>query len=291
MDRDSLRLARALGKPSFVVDSLFWMRDRVPADFLASRRYWVQDFIGVRERVAASTPGAVVVGPIVESAPPTPAPARSGVVVNLGGIDSPYRSGDDDFGWADFVIEGLLASDVLRAFDGPALVMGGRRCVEHLRRRHAGAGLDFASLSHADALARLRRAALVLTAPGLTTTLECFQLAVPTFFLPPQNYSQWWILKKLRERELAPAAFHWEDGLREHPLVERMPEATRVPLLRALLARAFDDRAAARAFCAALAGVPAVDRPTLAARQRDFFATLGANAVAAIAGEMEASLC
>ncbi len=290
MDRDYLRVAQELSKPTFVVDSLVWMRDRIPEDFLASTRYWVQDFVGVRERLAETASEAVVVGPIVRAMDPAPMDARAGVVVNLGGLESPYQGDAGGLRYADFVVEGLLRADVLRAFDGHALIMGGRRCIAHLRQRHAGTKLEFASLPHTEALARLRRSAIVLSTPGLTTALECFQLGIPTFFLPPQNYSQWWILTRLRERDLAPRSFHWADTLLDHPLTERMPEERRVPLLRDLLDRLTADAEAARRLHDTLDGVLAVDRTALAARQRSFFDMLGANGVTAIAGEL-AALC
>ncbi len=290
MDRDYVRVAQELGKPYFVVDSLVWLRERIPEEFLASRRYWVQDFVGVRERLAETSAGAIVVGPVVRSMPRASEGGGTELVVSLGGLASPYQGDEGGVRYAEFVVEGLLRSEMLRPFQGRALVMGGRRCIEHLRRRHAGTRLDFATLSHASAVARLRRAALVVSAPGLTTALECFQLGVPTFFLPPQNYSQWWILKTLRARDLAPCSFHWEDRPTEHPITERMPEATRVPLLRDLLTRSMADREVARGFDDALAGVPAVDRRALASRQWSFFRSLGANATAAIAAEMQA-LC
>lgn len=275
MDPDSLRVAQALAKPSFAVDSLVWMRDRVPEEFIASTRYWAQDFIGVGERLAQTATDATVVGPIVRAMTPAPADTRAGLVVSLGGLDSPYQADDGARRYADFVVDGLLRSELLAAFDGRALVLGGGRCIDGLRRRCAGTRLELASLPHADAVARLRRAALVLTAPGLTTTLECFQLATPTFFLPPQNYSQWWILATLRRRELAPSALHWADRLATPAIVEHMAEEVRVPLVRDLLARMLSDDDAADAFRAALAGVLAIDHAALARRQRAFFATLG----------------
>ena len=52
MDRGVAAVARACGRPYCVVDSLLWMRADVPEVFLAADRYWVQDFPGVRARVA-----------------------------------------------------------------------------------------------------------------------------------------------------------------------------------------------------------------------------------------------
>ena len=80
MDRDYLGLAHALAKPAFVVDSLFWMRDRIPDEFRAARRYWVQDFVGVRARLAETGIPARVVGPIVRHTRALPPKRRTGLV-------------------------------------------------------------------------------------------------------------------------------------------------------------------------------------------------------------------
>ncbi len=286
MDRSIAAVARECGRPYCVVDSLLWMRDRVPDVFLAARRYWVQDFPGVRARSAEIRPAPTVVGPIVPAMRPVEAGAGAELVVNLGGMESPDGAADHATRYAEFVVDGLLRSRLPARFVGRAVVLGGHRIVEHLRRRHGGTALAFHSLPHGESISRLARAAVVLTAPGLTTTLECFQLAVPTFFLPPQNYSQWWSLHLLRAHQLAPGSFHWQDRLPESPIVERMPEATRGPVLRAVINRVIREESARVAYVAYLDAIPSADRPTLAARQRAFFESLGPDGTETVAREL-----
>jgi hypothetical protein len=286
MDRDFAAIASESGRPYFVVDSLLWMRDRVPDVFLSARRYWVQDFPGVRIRLAEIQPTPTVVGPIVPTMSRAEPGPNAGLVLNLGGMESPNGDVGGAIRYADFVVDGLLRSGLLARFAGRTAVLGGRGIVDHLTRRHGRPGLEFASLSHDEGLGRLAGAAVVLTAPGLTATLECFQLAVPTFFLPPQNYSQWWSLHVLRRSGLAPGSFHWQDRLAESPIVERMPEATRGPLLRGIIDRLVGDEAAQAAYVDCLGAASATDRPALAARQRAFFDSLGPNGVETIAREL-----
>ena len=211
---------------------------------------------------------------------------NAGLVLNLGGMESPNGDAEDAMTYADFVVDGLLRSELLARFCGRGTVLGGRGIIDHLTRRHGRTGLQFASLSHDEGLGRLAGAAMVLTAPGLTATLECFQLAVPTFFLPPQYYSQWWSLHVLRRSGLAPASFHWQDRLAESPIIERMPEATRGPLLRGIIDRLVADETAQAAYVDCLGAAAATDRPALAARQRAFFDSLGPNGVETIAREL-----
>lgn len=286
MDRDFAAIACESGRPYCVVDSLLWMRDHVPDVFLSARRYWVQDFPGVRARVAEIQPTPTVVGPIVPAMSRAEPGPNAGLVMNLGGMESPSGDAGGAMRYADFVVDGLVRSGVMARFAGRTAVLGGRGIVDHLTRRHGRPGLEFASLSHDEGLGRLAGAAVVLTAPGLTATLECFQLAVPTFFLPPQNYSQWWSLHVLRQNGLAPGSFHWQDRLPESPIVERMPEATRGPLLRGIIDRLVADEAAQAAYVDSLGAASATYRPPLAARQRAFFDSLGPDGVETIAREL-----
>jgi hypothetical protein len=286
MDRSVAAAAREDGRPYCVVDSLLWMRDRIPDVFLAADRYWVQDFPGVRARLPEIHPTPTVVGPIVPSMRPVDAAAGVELVVSLGGMESPDGPAEHAVRYAEFVVDGVLRSRLPAGFGGRAVVLGGRRIIEHLRRRHGDTALAFESLGHGESVSRLARAAAVLTAPGLTTTLECFQLAVPTFFLPPENYSQWWSLLLLRAHELAPGSFHWQDRLPESPIVERMPEATRGPKLRAAIEQVIGDERARVAYADYLDAIPSADRASLAARQRAFFESLGPDGTETVAREV-----
>jgi len=290
MDREYLCLAQERSKPTYVADSLFWMRDRTPAAFLRARRYWVQDFVGVPERVTETPSAPTVVGPIVRPMSPVSDTDRRNLVVSLGGCESPLSAISGDSSYFDFVVGGILRSDLVSAFKDQVVLMAGSRCIEYLAKRYPGSGIAFVSASPQEAASLLETAAMVLTAPGLTTSLECFQLAVPTFFLPPQNYSQWWILKKLRVKGVAGCSFHWEDLLPGYPVGERMSEEVRVPLVRSAIQSLVREERAARAFGESLAGCLSCDRKAVASKQRDFFDSLGPNGVSRIVGDL-AELC
>ncbi len=284
MDQDYLRSAQNRGKPTFVADSLFWMRDRIPDCFRAATRYWVQNFFGVRERLAEAPIRATIVGPMMAQAASAPDGKRSGIVIHLGGCDSSLSAIDS--GYFNFVVEAVAESAIASRFSGPMVVMAGRKCIDALGSRIADRRIERVSVAPDEALALLAGAQIVLTAPGLTATLECFQLSQAVFFLPPQNYSQWWILKKLRLNGLAPAAFHWEDCLAARPVTERMTESDRVPLLRSLVGGLVRDAEARRALVSALDDYATCDRTALAAAQRRYFDSLGANGLDSIVGEL-----
>jgi hypothetical protein len=281
MEREHLRTAQAFGRPTFVVDSLLWMRDHVPTPFRQATRYWAQDFVGVRERAQGV---AEVVGPLLPPAPAVRAPV-SRLVVALGGAPSPFADAADDDAWGDVLAGGLRA---IAGQFADVVCLASERMAERLDARHGGRGIAFASAAPADAASLLASASLVLAAPGLTTTLECFQLGVPTVFLPPFSYSQWWILKVLRARRLAPQAYHWADRTRTGMVTHGMSEDGRGDVVRAVM-RAQLPRMTP-AFVEGLSAMVALDRDALAARQRRFVARFGESGVPTIAGAI-ASRC
>ncbi|MCW5891168.1 MAG: hypothetical protein KIT14_11540 [bacterium] len=286
MEREHLAVAQRRGRPTFVVDSLLWMRDHVPPAFRAATRYWAQDFVGVRGRAAGL---ATVIGPVV---PPTAAPRvhGAGLVIALGGTASPFGDAAADGAWLDLLVEAVVDAGLVASFAGRAVCMASEPCRARLAARHAGRGITFTSLAPAAAARLLASAAFVLAAPGLTTALECFQLGVPTGFLPPLGYSQWLILEALRAQGLAPHAFHWADRLPPESIVVGMPEAGRTERVRALVRPRLHDAETRRGLRAALRAMCEGDLAALAARQHAFFAALGPNAVGAIARDI-AALC
>lgn len=290
MDREFATLAAQFGKPLFVVDSLLWMRDELPAAWHSAQRLWAQNFIGLHESGHLARPRLTIVGPIVAPVALQNAAANDRLLINLGGCESPDRDHSLSASYSRFVVENLLASPLVQSYRGRATLIAGQQCIAGLRERYRDFGLEFLSLSHEDALAQLARANCVFTAPGLTMTLECFQRGVPTFFLPPQNYSQWCILRALRSQSLAPASLHWEDVMPNDLLAERTPEATRNPVVRQAVTRLTADPTTAWEFRNRLARISRVDSNDLARRQHEFFDSLGANGAEAIADELAAEL-
>jgi hypothetical protein len=287
MERELSAQAANLGRPLFVVDSLLWMRDALPPAWRGMRQLFAQNFIGLAECPLVADPRVQVVGPLVQPVREREVSPAAGLLVQLGGCEPAGGNSAGD-GYARFVVENLLASVLPEALSHRTTLIAGQECIRKLRRRYRGSCIEFLSLSHAGALVELDRAALVLTAPGLTATLEACQRGVPTCFLPPQNYSQWCILRRLRTAGLAPGALHWEDLPTQQPLADRLGEADRNPLVCSALARHTVDPQAGRELQARLCEMARIDGVQLARRQGAFFASLGPPATAAIADRLAA---
>jgi oxygen-independent coproporphyrinogen III oxidase len=282
MERDFASIALELSKPLYVADSLHWMRHSVPEPFGQAERYWVQNF-GLAH---AKPQTGVVVGPIVQPLHSAPERSRHRLVINLGGCEPPFGPISEDWSYCDFVMHGLLQSDLLTSFKGDAIMLVGNRARAHLKTKFPDSRIQVRSVSHDSALALLGTASRVLTSPGLTASLECFQYAVPTYFLPPQNYSQWQILNHFRAADLADGAFGWSQAMDEPPPFEKAAETERTPMVRQIVAELSGAQSARAMFVDSLQRWAATDQKELALRQHEFFKSLGPNGAERIAGDL-----
>lgn len=280
MDRDHTEIAAELDKPFFVADSLAWMREPIPPLFQRSRRYWTQRF----PITPASPALGIDVGPIVRPITRSPNPAGPQLVINLGGCELTTGWNEREAAYFDLVVQAILDSELATRYRGRSILLAGARCVQYLKQQ-VHERLPCVSVAHDEALGYLAGAQVVLTAPGLTTSLECFQLGVPTLFLPPQNWSQWCILKVFRDNGLAPIAVHWGDfastgSPAAAPLEQRSASVRQV--VRELSA----SRDVRSALCRSLRPGALDTLESLAERQHKWFDQLGSNGVEQIAKEL-----
>lgn len=206
MDRDAGAAAAQQGRALFVVDSLLWWRRGVPAALARAATYFAQAFPGLDP--AAYAPRPTVVGPIVA---PTPAVAeRRGLLIHLGGSAAPEDRRALYTLYARAVVRSAERAGLFDRFPR-VTVLGGSVAIDALAGHVDRGHVELASLAPWEARRRMAGAEAVLTSPGLTATLECFHDGTPTWFLPPQNASQWRILQTLRQEGVAEGALHWED--------------------------------------------------------------------------------
>jgi hypothetical protein len=203
-------------------------------------------------------------------------------VINLGGCETPDGPTAEDIAYSDFVMRGLLRSGVAASFQGDVHLLAGSNAASHLRAGFPDCGIQIRTATHDDALRLLGTAARVLTSPGLTTTLECFQFGVPTYFLPPQNYCQWRILNHLQEAGLATGAFGWSQIMTAPPAFASVAGSERTSIVRRIISEWSAAEPAPSAFADSLRQWTAADQTALARCQREFFEALGSNGVETI---------
>jgi len=269
MDRGAGAAADRAGRPLFVVDSLLWMRAEIPESLRGARVYFAQAFPAPEP--SPCEPSPMWVGPLI--APHAQAGPRGGdLVVNLGGSAAPDDRRALFAAYARLALRAVVAAGLLERFER-VRVIGGQPAIAALSGVAEDPRIECGSLSPEDARACTAGAAALLTAPGLTATLEAFCDRTPTWFLPPQNYSQWCSLRRLRARGLADGAFHWEDEAAAPRLSERLPAAAHAAAAEPIRRACEDPRVIARV-AASLEGVGR-EGGERAARQAAFFRSLG----------------
>jgi hypothetical protein len=271
MDPDFARAALQCSGPLHVVDSLFWMWHQIPEPYLKAKQYWVQNFYGVEHRAANLRQRPHIVGPILLNKAPSVAGRGAGLLVNLGGCESPFGSMYQNSPYINFVIQALSKSALADVYRDRTLLIAGQGCIDSLGSRLVGLGIKAESLSLEDAEAAFEQADLILTAPGLTATLQAFRSGIPTFFLPPQNYSQWLILSLLRQHGLAPRSFHWNDMLKDDPVRAFMPESIAIPCVTNATNKLAAEGTAVNVLTEHLSSIPSLDLQDLSRRQQEAF--------------------
>ena len=258
-----------------------------PEPFRHASRYWTQRFFGKEIGSWRLSPPPTVVAPIVAPIATVRSVPRVDLLIHLGGCASPTATAEDHYRYAAFITRAIVSAEL--PVLGRTLLLAGESCAERLRGEFPGCGIEFDSLPHEDALGALANSGFVLTSPGVTATLECFRLGVATFFLPPQNYSQWLALGALRDACLAPEAFHWADVV-SPPSFRDMPEDRRTPAvlhtIRCLSAQMVIQQDLERRLRRMLRR----SRTDLAAMQHEAFVSLGSNGTAQIARELASDL-
>ena len=270
MDRDAGAAAARAGKPLFAVDSLLWMRPEIPEPLRGARAYFAQAFAGRDPLMGAPRP--IRVGPLTEPRAVTRSAPRRGLVVNLGGSSAPDGRGLLFAPYARLALRAVVAAGLAERF-GRATVIGGESAIAALSGVTGDPRVECVSLGPDEARERMAGAAALVTAPGLTTTLEAFSDRTPTWFLPPQNYSQWCLLRRLREQRVADGALHWEDLPGTAHLPERMSPAQYATVSESILRATRQEGVAERLRASLLeVGAGAAER---ARRQGAFFDSLG----------------
>ena len=292
MESDLTHKALEASKLVYVVDSLRWMRDVIPQPFLHAREYWCQRFL---PSDFDPVPGTLV-GPLVKPMTSSHACGRSGLVVNLGGCETAAGPSEEDIHYGKFIVKGLEAVLARRSSGNrteTVRLIAGKQCIERLTEDLPGCKIAMESVSHSRALRLFDGAESVLTSPGLTTTLECFQLGVPTFFLPPQNYSQSRILSLLAREGLAPGFFDWSHVESDIPnlSLEDLPLEERTPAIRRTIKSVGTPSKHSVLKSPELLGERiedwiTQDRGAIADRQHGFFKSLGANGVDSIVSHL-----
>ncbi|MBA3532627.1 MAG: hypothetical protein H0T73_11950 [Ardenticatenales bacterium] len=178
-------------KPMIMIDSLGWLWHSIPDGTEKAALYFLQDYLLPAERIEAfhRVTNTRVIPPIMDW-PTVPTSKENVLLVNFSGSDNPFVQSTFFTDYAEVVGKIILEAAGTR-FDHIYFATN-RQLAAHLERVLSPSQLSFSCgyYSHEAFLDLLGRCRLLLTTPGITTTLEAMALRVDIGFLLPQNYSQ-----------------------------------------------------------------------------------------------------
>ena len=246
----SARYALERGVPTLYLDTLFWMWDRIDPLIAESAIYVAQTFAGIEEnrhRIGAKIRDFRLVGPLAGRSPKT---IRTGdCLISFGGMASKLTipGVTNRYAW-------LMTRLLLEAFERkPAfdryLFRGNGAVMLALEAEFGDSCCEFAFSPRNRHLEEMASARNLFLSPGLTGCYEAINAEVPTWLLPPQNYSQQLQAETFLSFDPSPfKGFHWGTIYPDLVPVRYMPEIEAVRLLSTAVRRFEEDREAQRRY-------------------------------------------
>ena len=186
LNRFAVLAAYNLGIPSCFIDTLTYLWDTIPDDYLKADMYYTSDFPTVSEKTFGHQ-NAIITPLIIDNAMGAIQKDiinRQGILLQLGGLKSPLSDNPP----TDYLD---LISVALNKTNKDITVCGGNDGLNYLKQRVFSPNIEFVSLSKDGFLRKLASSKLCISTPGLNTTLESIYFKTPINFIMPTNLSQW----------------------------------------------------------------------------------------------------
>ena len=139
-------------------------------------------------------------------------------------------------------------------------------------------------------LEELASSKMLLTSPGLTTSFEAFSFEIPTFFLPPQNYSQYWNLSKFNKHGLVFKDTNWSSIFPDLKILQNEPEEDGVKKVLEAIHRFDNNQLAQKKISDSLAQILEVkesQKRAIQSKQKKYFEYIGGNGTKKISGTLK----
>ncbi|MFA5763988.1 MAG: hypothetical protein WC915_04200 [archaeon] len=211
MNPVSAKFVKQKNTPQVQVDSLFWMWETIPQEILESEIYFIQNFEGVEKQLTKyfdKIKNPQLVGPIVKD-PQENIKRQNKLLINFGGLESASIKIGKNSNYP-FTIAKLLEKIETQLDFDEILCVGNGKIMSQLQEKNKSTKIKYDFLGHDEFIQELAMSKMLITSPGLTTSFEAFNSSTPTFFLPPQNYSQYWNLNGFKINGLAKESINWD---------------------------------------------------------------------------------
>ena len=195
LDPDLAILLEKLGVKVFYVDSLpfLWTEsDLVPFNVT---KYFAQKCVNMNDRanaIMSKVKNLIWVDPISPEILDEKIEDKYEVLINLGGMHSPYGKGEE---YIELVLINLLQELTKKYNEERMLITSGteaNKAIKNSLIKHGFDRVTAKTLKQKEFIKNVVKCDLFITSPGMTTIYETCRYNKKTIILPPQNLSQFY---------------------------------------------------------------------------------------------------
>ncbi len=184
LDQEMAILLKKLGLKVIYVDSLpfMWTKaDIIPynVDYYCAQKY---PNYSKKRSVLKPIKNLIWINPIITEKN-NKVYKNQKIIVNFGGLHSPYGEGKEYFK--------IIMNSIVKNLPAEKICITGGKNVMKLSHENFPE-IECKTFSHEDFMKNVDGSDLFITSPGLTTIYESFSLNIKTVIMPPQNLSQFY---------------------------------------------------------------------------------------------------
>ena len=229
LDRPSV-LTLSSQLPTVYIDGLFWLWQELPGYLKSVDAYIrVQSHIQNPQstKLAKSIKNLITVGPIIDYSINN-SPRLKTLLINFGGLTAKgwYSLKDNPY---HLVFTKLLLDHVHLDNFNHVYIVSNQSAIEQLNnnfKSNLPRKVKLLNLSHDQFVDKLSNSTLLISSPGGQTSMEAFASRTPTFFLPPNNDTQYLWLKSFKSHHAAQESIHWEHFYKPLNIFNSSPKTT-----------------------------------------------------------------
>lgn len=226
-------LAKQVGCPYYLIDTLLWFWPKCPEYVEHATHYFCQEFFGrVKPKIQEyGLKNARLVGAI-RSDTFSLLQKKDQVIVNFGGMECPFIQVGTNSQYPFVILKALLP--LLQNRFENILVTGLERVMRKCREKFGESShLAFRMLDRKSMLEELYRSQALLTTPGIEIFYDAFD-KLPIFCLPPQSDSNWKDLETFIQNKAIQYSFQWKE-LYELDFSECLDEEEMIKIVLAII--------------------------------------------------------
>lgn len=278
LNKRAIKTAKEMGLPAVFIDSLCWLWNEVPRDYLAADTYYCFNIFGVKDKLPKQK-NIKFIPPILGELPKGSHKKDGLILIHIGGFKNPFQD-KMSYSYLNLLLEALSQN----SFGKEIIVSGGSEAIDYMEKNFEGRNVRFQTLRRDEFVKYLNNASRFVTTSGLTATLEAFALKTPTSFIPPTNLSQWKILKLLVKQGCAESKIEWDDVLNYETDFDLLSEKDAIPEFHKMAEQVYEDMTARANFSRLVSNL--LTKPVDAQKQTDFISSLGTSGSRIIAEDL-----